>query len=625
VTEFASSRRGAAGRAAAVPREPWQAAAVRSIGRRAPALRLVGLYLGIHRALTVAYFGSLVIAGLLPPAFTIATGALVSAVAAGGSAWGALAILSALYLAQRLVAPLQEEIGNALARRVDEGVTERMMLTLAEPPGLAHVEDPAMRDTIAKAQGTLIGVTPGGAAVPLADVWATRLHGAASLAIVGAWRWWAPLALLPVYAVAFSVAGRHWRQMTQVIYGRADQLRRAYYLRKLALSSEVAKEARVFGLASWLVDRYRASWLVVMRDVWRRRREGWLAAFGIFGLIAVAEAAVMIAVAGDVVAGELTLGEAVIVAGAISAASLLAVFHDGHWFVSEAADALAKQEALQQRAGQLGGVVGGTASADELPRRAIRFEGVRFGYPGRGAPVFAELDLEIEAGRSLAIVGENGAGKTTLVKLLARLYDPDAGRITVDGVDLRALEPRSWHQRVAAIFQDFTQFELSAEDNVAFGALHRRGDRAAIERAADQAGAAPVIARLAGGWQTPLSRQLSGGAQLSGGEWQRLALARALFAVQAGAGVLVLDEPTASLDVRGEAEVYERFLELTRGVTTIVISHRFSTVRRADRIVVLEHGRVVEDGRHDELVAAGGRYAAMYSLQASRFEGGGDA
>ena len=155
---------------------------------------------------------------------------------------------------------------------------------------------------------------------------------------------------------------------------------------------------------------------------------------------------------------------------------------------------------------------------------------------------------------------------------------------------------------------------------MAFGALHRRDDRAAVSRAAELAGAGSIIARLARGWETPLSRQFSGGTQLSGGEWQRLALARALFAVQAGAGVLVLDEPTASLDVRGEAEVYERFLELTRGVTTIVISHRFSTVRRADRIVVLEHGRVIEDGSHVELVAAGGRYAEMYALQASRFD-----
>jgi ATP-binding cassette subfamily B protein len=593
---------------------------MRSFASRSRALRIVGLCLDVHRPLTVALLGCVVVAGLLAPALTIATGALVTAVADGDGAWAALAIVGALYLSQHLIAPVRDEIGRALARRVDEALTERLMTTLSRPPGLAHIEDPAMHDAIARAQGTLTGVTPGGAAIPLGWIWTQRLQAAGALVIVGTWRWWAPVVLLPVYAMAFFVSRWHWHQVTRVILGRADELRRSYYIRKLALSSALAKETRVFGLAGWLVDRYRAGWLTVMRDVWRRRSEGWLAAVGIYGLLALVDGALELAVADDAASGALTLGRAVIVTGAVVAAGALAFFHDGHWHVREAADSLAKLDELERSAGRIGGVVGGTLGAADLPRRSIRFEGVRFGYPGRDAPVFAALDLEIEAGRSLAIVGENGAGKTTLVKLLARLYDPDAGRITVDGVDLRELSPASWHRRIAAIFQDFTQFELTAEDNVAFGALHRRADPAAVERAAEQAGAGAIIARLAGGWQTPLSRELSGGTQLSGGEWQRLALARALFAVQAGAGVLVLDEPTASLDVRGEAEVYERFLELTRGVTTIVISHRFSTVRRADRIVVLEHGRVIEDGGHDELVAAGGRYAAMYSLQASRFD-----
>jgi ATP-binding cassette subfamily B protein len=598
-------------------------ASVRSwLASRWGALRIIALCFGVERALTVVLLGCIVVSGLLSPAFTIGTGALVAAVARGDGAWLALAVVGALYLSQQLLAPVHREIGRALARRVDEALTEQLMIALSRPPGLAHVEDPAMLDAIAKAQGTLVGVSPGGAVTKLAGVWPPRLQAAGALAIVATWHWWVPLVLLPIYALAFAVSRWHWHQVTEVMWGRTDALRRSYYLRKLALSPAVAKEARVFGLASWLVDRYREGWLTVMRDVWRRRSEGWFAALGIYGLIAVADGAIVLAVADDAASGSVTLGRAVVIAGAVVSAAVLGFYHEGHWYLRQAVESLAQLEALQASVGQIGGVVGGTRSADDLPRRAIRLEGVRFGYPGRDAPVFAGLDLEIEAGRSLAIVGENGAGKTTLVKLLARLYDPDGGRITVDGIDLRELSPGSWHRRIAAIFQDFTQFELSAEDNVAFGALDRRADRAAVERAADQAGAGPVIARLAAGWQTPLSRQLSGGTQLSGGEWQRLALARALFAVQAGAGVLVLDEPTASLDVRGEAEVYERFLELTRGVTTIVISHRFSTVRRADRIVVLEHGRVVEDGGHDELVAARGRYAEMYALQASRFNDG---
>ena len=257
--------------------------------------------------------------------------------------------------------------------------------------------------------------------------------------------------------------------------------------------------------------------------------------------------------------------------------------------------------------------------AADLPAQAIRFEGVRFRYAGRGDDALAGLDLEIPAGRSLAIVGDNGAGKTTLVKLLVRLYDPDEGRITIDGRDLRIIDPLSWRQRVAAVFQDFVQYELSAADNVGFGAPQRQDNRVALRRAADRAGALAVIESLPRGWETILSPRYEGGVDLSGGQWQQIALARALFAVEAGARVLILDEPTAALDVRAEAELFDRFLSITQGLTTILVSHRFSTVRRADRIVVLDGGRVVEQGTHDELVAAGGRYAHMFLLQAGRF------
>jgi ATP-binding cassette subfamily B protein len=250
-----------------------------------------------------------------------------------------------------------------------------------------------------------------------------------------------------------------------------------------------------------------------------------------------------------------------------------------------------------------------------LPAREIRFRQVTFAYPTSGEPVLAGFDLTIPAGSSLAIVGQNGAGKTTIAKLLCRLYDPQDGAIEVDGVDLCALDLNGWRSRVTAVFQDFIRFELSLRDNVA-PAGAPDGD---IQQALAEAGAS----RLAD-LDTILARGYTGGTDLSGGQWQRIALARALCAVRLGAGVVLLDEPTAQLDVRGEAEIFDRILKATRHSTTILISHRFSTVRHADRICVLEHGKVVELGTHEELMAVGGRYRTMFDLQASRFGDDGE-
>jgi ABC-type multidrug transport system fused ATPase/permease subunit len=230
--------------------------------------------------------------------------------------------------------------------------------------------------------------------------------------------------------------------------------------------------------------------------------------------------------------------------------------------------------------------------------------------------VLRGFDLTIPAGSSLAIVGQNGAGKTTLAKLLCRLYDPQQGRIEVDGIDLRELDLEAWRARVTAVFQDFIRFQLPLRDNVAPGGAPDDVVRAALV----EAGAAN-LAEL----DTILARGYPGGTDLSGGQWQRVALARALCAVRLGAGLVLLDEPTAQLDVRGEAEIFDRILAATRRTTTILISHRFSTVRHADRICVLERGVVVELGTHDELMALGGRYRTMFDLQASRFAADADA
>jgi ABC-type multidrug transport system fused ATPase/permease subunit len=241
---------------------------------------------------------------------------------------------------------------------------------------------------------------------------------------------------------------------------------------------------------------------------------------------------------------------------------------------------------------------------------AIRFRDVTFTYPTGSRPVLEGFDLTIPAGVSIAIVGQNGAGKTTIAKLLCRLYDPDSGSIEIDGVDLRDLDLSAWRSRLAAVFQDFVRYELTLRDNVA--PLGAPDD--VVERALASAGALD-LADLA----APMAKGYPRGIDLSGGQWQRVALARAVAKLGTGAGAVLLDELTAMLDVRGESEIFRRVLEATHDATTILVSHRFSTVRQAELICVVEHGRALELGSHDELMALRGRYHTMYDLQASRF------
>jgi ABC-type multidrug transport system fused ATPase/permease subunit len=312
--------------------------------------------------------------------------------------------------------------------------------------------------------------------------------------------------------------------------------------------------------------------------------------------------------------GNLPLGSLVTFASAAVGTSMIA-FGGLSWALDGAAAPAAAVLRLQKAMEPAGALVQSHQSAVGMPVREIRFRQVTFAYPTSGEPVLAGFDLTVPAGSSLAIVGQNGAGKTTIAKLLCRLYDPQDGAIEVDGIDLRSLDLNGWRSRVTAVFQDFIRFELSLRDNVA-PAGAPDGD---IKQALAEAGAS----RLAD-LDTILARGYPGGTDLSGGQWQRIALARALCAVRLGAGVVLLDEPTAQLDVRGEAEIFDRILKATRHSTTILISHRFSTVRHADRICVLERGKVVELGTHEELMAVGGRYKTMFDLQASRFGDDGE-
>ena len=303
------------------------------------------------------------------------------------------------------------------------------------------------------------------------------------------------------------------------------------------------------------------------------------------------------------------LGAAIVFAQCALGTAMIA-FGGLNWALDWAASPVVAVLRLDEAMISAGRLPSGSRRADGMPRASIRFRNVTFAYPGTESPVLEKFDLTIPAGSSIAIVGRNGAGKTTLAKLLCRLYDPQSGVIEIDGVDLRELDVESWRSRLAAVFQDFIRFELPLRDNVA-----PRGAPDDQVIAALEAAGASGLANL----DTVLARGYDGGTDLSGGQWQRVALARALCSVRMGASVVLLDEPTAQLDVRGETEIFDRILKATRQCTTILISHRFSTVRHADRICVLENGAVIELGTHDELMALGGRYRTMFDLQAQRF------
>ena len=575
----------------------------------------------------------LVTGAILPSLFAVATGVLVAAVpGAVAEGWqseegrrlvAAVAAVAGLLLFDRVYWPANEIVRWIVARRIDGALRRRVLDLLEQPRGIAHVEEPTLQDEIGLLKGGLFG-TVGTAAVAAAGIVARYLQTLVAVAVVASFS--VPLALL-VFAVILLIRVRWHRsfgELAGAIGTTAGELRRVTYTVDLAITPPAAKELRVFGLLPWLVeraDRYWTGAVAAPFEVRRRLRASANVELAMLGAVYVVT---FVAVARAAVLDGLSLGVvAAILQAEFTAAELISPGTDD--FATPAGlaglDAIAKVRARAETFD----LADGTGDAAGMPRHRIRFDDVGFRYPGGHPPVLEGLDLTIEAGESLALVGLNGAGKTTLVKLLAGLYVPTSGRILVDDVDLQDLDATSWRRQLGVIFQDFNHYDLPLRDNVAPGRPRDRIDDALVSRAIALAGAEDLTAELPAGLDTTLSRQYDGGADLSGGQWQRVALARALHAVESGAQVLVLDEPTANLDVRAEAALFDTFLTWTAGRTSVLISHRFSTVRRADRIVVLAGGRIAEDGTHDELLAAGGAYAEMFLAQAAQFRDAADA
>ncbi len=555
----------------------------------------------------------LLVRGALPAVFAIAMGWLVGAVQHHDELAGPLVLMGTTFVLLQVLTPVHQAVSANLGSRVAAWLNDELARACVEPPGIGHLEDPSLAEDLTVAREFDRGQT-GPPMYMNVDFTASSLvemvGGVAAAVVLFGFSWWAPVVLV----VAWSAT--HWllresgvwrdRNTSEV---RSAQ-RHADYAYQLAVEPASAKELRLFGLAGWAVERFteRRRRLFELQYTATRLRERPM----IWSLliVVVANGVVFWALGSAAVGGDLGLDRLVVFAQVAVGVSSIA-FGGLNWVLDGAAAPVVAVRKLKPAMAPAGALANGSRSGSGFEGPVgIRIRDLSFSYPRSSRAVFDGLELEIPAGSSLAVVGQNGSGKTTLAKLLCRFYDPSSGAIEIDGSDLRDLDVDGWRTRVAAVFQDFLRLELSLRDNVAPGGAPEADILAALA----DAGAgelASLDTRLATGYE--------GGTDLSGGQWQRVALARALCAVRQGAGLVLLDEPTAQLDVRGEAAIFDRILTATRGVTTILVSHRFSTVRHVDRICVLEHGRVIELGSHDELMALGGRYRTMFDLQAQRF------
>jgi ATP-binding cassette subfamily B protein len=587
-----------------------------SVFRYSP--RAVKLVWSTSAALTVSLGLLTLIAGVVPAVIAYVGSLIVDAVVAAMRAGGAdsarvieLVIFEGVLVAfaaatQRGISLCQSLLRAQLGQRVNVMILEKA-LTLE----LQHFEDSEFYDKLTRARREA-------SSRPLSLIMRTfgLVQNGISLvsyaALLAHFSHWAVAVLLLAGLPAFIAEAKFSGDAFRLFRWRSPETRMQIYLETVIGREDYAKEVKLYGLGPRLLRRYR--------DIFQRlykedraltiRRDAWGFGLGLIGTLALYAAYAWIAVSAVrslISLGQMTMYLALFRQGQSAVSAMLSAvggMYEDNLYLSTLYEYLETEVPPAT----------GTVQHGPDPRDGIRFEDVSFQYPGAEEPAIEHVSLQLLPGESLALVGENGSGKTTLIKLLTRLYQPTAGRIFLDGQDLAEWDESALRQRIGVIFQDFARYQMLVGENVGAGDEPYFEDEPRWREAAQKGRASEFIENLPGGYQTQLGKWFKDGRELSGGQWQKIALSRAFMRIRAD--VLVLDEPTAAMDAQAEAEVFEHFRQLARDRITILISHRFSTVRMADRIAVLDHGRMVEYGSHDELMARDGRYAHLFTLQA---------